>query len=291
MLQVARLAPNQLGEATPLVENFYWSQLNDDGGFADRDGKSDLYYTAFGLQGLAALQCEVPVEKVRHYLSSFADGEGLDCVHTACLARCWASVAPGQVDPTLTSKLLSEIEAYRTPDGGYHIDRDSEHGDIYGCFLALGAYQDLGQTPPNPSGIVQCVQALRTEDGGYSNGYGLTMGLTPPTAAAETLLRHLAPSAQHADAEHELWLLRRLHPDGGFYALDEAPLPDLLSTATAIHALAGMKSPIEPLQDACLDFLDTLWTAQGGFYGTWEDDTLDCEYTYYGLLALGHLSL
>jgi len=33
-----------------------------------------------------------------------------------------------------------------------------------------------------------------------------------------------------------------------------------------------------------------LWTNRGGFYGNWLDDTLDCEYTYYGLLALGHLS-
>ena len=33
------------------------------------------------------------------------------------------------------------------------------------------------------------------------------------------------------------------------------------------------------------------WTNAGGFYGSWADNTLDCEYTYYGLLALGHLSL
>ena len=36
---------------------------------------------------------------------------------------------------------------------------------------------------------------------------------------------------------------------------------------------------------------DSLWNAAGGFHGNWTDDTLDCEYTYYGLLALGHLSL
>ena len=40
-----------------------------------------------------------------------------------------------------------------------------------------------------------------------------------------------------------------------------------------------------------LDFIDTLWTNEGSFYGHWQEETLDCEYTYYALLALGHLSV
>ena len=291
MLQVARLAPQLLGESTELVESFYRSQLNEDGGFKDRDGASDLYYTAFGLQGMAALQVEVPREPLEGYLRSFGHAEGLDCVHTACLARCWASICPAGVDPSLAEHLLQQIESYRTPDGGYHIDVDAEHGDIYGCFMALGAYEDLGRTPPNPEGILSCVSSLRTADGGYSNGYGLTMALTPPSAAAETIIRHLAPASPGVDKDLELCLLRHIHPDGGFYAVAGAPIPDILSTATALHALDGMHSPIEPLREACLDYIDTLWTARGGFFGNWEDDALDCEYTYYGLLALGHLSL
>ena len=68
-----------------------------------------------------------------------------------------------------------------------------------------------------------------------------------------------------------------------------APMPDLLSTATALHALAGMHVDLEPIQEPCLDFLDSLWSGRG-FCGSWADDAVDCEYTYYGLLALGHLS-
>ena len=49
MLQVARVAPKVLGDATELVRNFLASQQNPDGGFRDRDGESDLYYTVFGL--------------------------------------------------------------------------------------------------------------------------------------------------------------------------------------------------------------------------------------------------
>ena len=63
-----------------------------------------------------------------------------------------------------------------------------------------------------------------------------------------------------------------------------------LSTATALHALAAAHASIGALKDSMLDFVDTLWTGKG-FCGSWADDVVDSEYTYYGLLALGHLSL
>ena len=78
---------------------------------------------------------------------------------------------------------------------------------------------------------------------------------------------------------------------GGFLAVPEAPIPDLLSTATALHALAGMQVDFSGIKERCIDFVDSLWTNRGSFYGNWTDDMLDTEYTYYGLLALGHLSL
>jgi hypothetical protein len=48
--------------------------------------------------------------------------------------------------------------------------------------------------------------------------------------------------------------------------------------------------PLTGLRETCLDFLDTLWTSRGAFCGSWLETAPDCEYTYYGLLALGHLS-
>jgi hypothetical protein len=88
-----------------------------------------------------------------------------------------------------------------------------------------------------------------------------------------------------------MWLLDRCHTRGGFFASRSTPVPDLLSTATALHALSSMHVPIAGLCDPCLDFVDSLWTNRGGFFGTWADDAVDCEYTFYALLALGHLSL
>ena len=70
MLQVARLAPSVLGEATPRVAEFVRSQLTAEGGGADRAGKTDLYYTAFLLDALVALSEELPADKVRPYLET-----------------------------------------------------------------------------------------------------------------------------------------------------------------------------------------------------------------------------
>jgi hypothetical protein len=88
------------------------------------------------------------------------------------------------------------------------------------------------------------------------------------------------------------WVFAQAHPQGGFRAVPGAPLPDLLSTATALHALAALERRIpSALHERCLDFVDSLWSAEGGFHGHWADEFIDAEYTYYGLLALGHLSL
>jgi hypothetical protein len=151
----------------------------------------------------------------------------------------------------------------------------------------LGAYQDLDRELPNASAMLNCIQSLRAEDGGYANQHDVPMGLTPPTAAAATLLRHLD---QPVPPETGDWLLARCRPEGGFFATPMAPIPDLLSTATALHALSGMHVDLAPIREPCLDFVDSLWTNQGTFYGSWMDDEPDCEYTYYGLLALGHLT-
>lgn len=287
MLQIARLSPKQLGDSAELVAGFLHSRLNADGGFQDRSGISDLYYTVFGLEGLIALGVKAPAATA-DFLRVFGNGEGLDLVHLCCLIRCWANlsgVAPAPVDAIC---LTARIESYRSADGGYHTQPNAATGTAYASFMAAAAYQDLRCELPHPEGVVRCLRGLRAADGGYANLPAQPLGLTPSAAAAATLLRQLD---QEPPREIGPWLLARCRAEGGFHAAPEAPIPDLLSTATALHALSGMKVSIEAIKEPCLDFVDSLWTNTGAFYGNWMDDAADCEYTYYGLLALGHLSL
>jgi hypothetical protein len=225
----------------------------------------------------------------------------------------------------LSGRILRRIEGYRSNDGGYNPIPGSEFGTAYGAFLALGAHLDLtaiGQgsrgrrrgaalvlggvasfvhrvrpawlmpaaTRLRRSQLIASLKRLETPDGAYANRQSPTIapscGSTNATAAAVIVLRHLgAPAAKSAVD----WLLARVHPQGGFLAIPGAPMPDLLSTATALHALAGLGVSFDSCAEKCLDFIDSLWSNEGGFYGHWGDEFLDCEYTFYALLALGHL--
>lgn len=286
MLQAAKAARNTLDDATGSVVDFLRSRFNEDGGAKDRSGKSDLYYTVFALEGLLAMQADPPIASVVSYLRGFGDGDRLDFVHQSCLARCWASVPDECLDPDIGCRILQHIESHRSDDGGYGGGRDDPTGTVYHCFLALGVYQDLQGEIPNPDGLQQCLDGLRTDDGAYANDHDMRFGTTPATAAAATLMRHLGKPIPHGVAD---WLIGCCRKEGGFLAMPLAPFPDLLSTATALHALAGMGVCLDKIREPCLDFLDTLWTGRA-FRGHIADDTEDCEYTYYAILALGQLS-
>lgn len=285
MLQVARLAPTQLGESRDLVAAFLRERLNADGGFQDRAGASDLYYTVFGLDGLIALQEDVPPASIDFLRGRLAGA--VDFVHAACLARGWAAMRARPDDSTIDS-ILNRIESCRSADGGYATTPGAATGSAYAAFLALGAHQDFDRPLLNPDRLGRALESLKAADGGYGNFPGMPSGLTTTTAAAVMVLKQLGTTASR---DTGMWLLDRCHSGGGFFAAPATPIPDLLSTATALHALSALHVPLGGLREPCLDFVDSLWTNRGGFFGSWADDSVDCEYTYYALLALGHLSL
>jgi prenyltransferase beta subunit len=285
MLQIARLASGMLNESAELVEAFILSHQDADGGFMDRDGTSDLYYTVFAIDGLSALQSELPQASIEGYLATFGNGQDLDFVHRCCLARARAAI---RHDITDIGALLLNLEQFRTPDGGYKQKPGASNSTAYGCLLAYGAYSDHGLDVPGKEKFTDCLNSLQTPDGGWGNEPGMAQGTVSAAAAAVVVSRCLhLPIPQTAAP----WLIGCAHPEGGFRAFPEAPIPDLLSTAVSLHALEVLQADYSHLKEACLDFVDSLWVNDGGFHGHWADDDLDLEYTYYGLLALGHLSL
>ncbi|MFM9196559.1 MAG: prenyltransferase/squalene oxidase repeat-containing protein [Planctomycetia bacterium] len=296
MLQVARLARRTLGDAAELVVSFLHSLAAPGGGFCNRAGRPDLYYTSFAIDALVALDAVAvtgpQAEATRSYLDSFGDGSGLDFVHRCCLARAWASQPADAFPPPRRAALLAGVAQHRAADGGYNSRARAASGTAYGCFLAMNAHADLrqplGETGPEADAIAACVRSLRTADGGFANSAGQPEGSTTATAAAIATLRGLGRPVPDGVAE---WLLARRHPDGGFTAAPDAPVPDLLSTAVALHALDALDAPWREHRESMLDFLDTLWTAEGAFHGSWADDEPDAEYTFYGLVALGHCSV
>lgn len=265
-LQHARLGPRALGAAASTLADFLVGQLDDDGACRDRAGQPDLWYTAFALDALIALD-RTPPRDPRPWLRGFHTGDGLDAVHHACLARCWAAVGgcPDDLRPGLSSHL--------------HAPADT----VYGEFLRLGATQDLGLPA---SGWSPADLTPRTRpDGGVADPGGEPT--TPVTAAAVVLSREFGAPPRPASLA---WLRARLHPAGGFVAAPGLPVPDLLSTAVALHALHVPERGLPPrIRDATLTLLDSFWTGHA-FCASWADDEVDAEYAFYGLLALGHLT-
>ncbi|MDD5349397.1 MAG: prenyltransferase/squalene oxidase repeat-containing protein [Chthoniobacteraceae bacterium] len=290
LIRTARRAPELLGSgSTDLVRAFLRRSQTSEGGFAGRDGLADLYYTVFGMQAALALDAPLAIEPLRAYLQGFGGGEQLGFVSLCCLARGRALLrdAHAPLPPTPGRELAARIAAFRAGDGGFHSTPNSPHGTASAAFLAAGAWEDLRQRMPDAKRLAQSVKALATSDGGWASERGVPLGSTHAIAAAAAVPGVLA---SRADAEAAgRWLLARAHPLGGFTASPLAPMPDLLSTATALQTLAALGIPLEPVREPCLGFLDSLWTNAGGFHGHWEDDVLDVEYTFYGLLALGSL--
>ena len=307
----ARAAVAPLADAAPAVVAFLQGKAGPSGGFVDRAGQEDLYYTVFGAGALSALRAPLP-EQFATYLQQFGDGGALDFVHLTCLARCWALAdaagrspaaqeggggAPGRHGPkaaipggdvdSVRASLARGLAETRTEGGGFRTAPD-EPATAYACFLGVGAFDDVGSALPDPDHLLACLETFRAEAGGYANDPGQDEGLAPITAGIVSLRRLLGAGVDDGTIE---WLIGQLHPEGGFVAAPGVPLADLLSTATVLHALVGTPGAVGRVKDPCLRFLDTVWDEPAGaFRGYALDDQPDCEYTWYGLLALGHLS-
>jgi len=304
MLEAARRGGRLLGKPLAGMESFLLGRICDDGGFASPAGSTDLYYTMFGIESMAAIGVGVPGEKLRPYLDAFGTGDTLDLVHLACLVRCLRQLEKkgtrcqlGGRLPACTSRakhkpaglavkaprLAENIEKFRAEGGGYSHLPACGPATAYGCFLAAGAYQDLGLEIPRPGGIAAKIGGMLREDGSYGN-VTTAAGTTPSTAAAVTALAALGQRPPDKTAR---WLLERRCNEGGFTAAAGLPQPDLLSTAVTLHALWVIGGPSGP-DDKTRAFVLDHRTEGGGFHGG-PGSVEDCEYTFYGLLALGHL--
>lgn len=295
MIYKAGRARKILGDsASQLVINYVRGKQNPDGGFRGRSQKSDLYYTVFGVDCLVALNSS-PQFHLDKFISCFDSFERLDFVHLCSFIHLVSTALSFNFfsNPTELKERFTEnipairklLESYRSDDGGYSVNKNSKIGSIYGCFLAVSAFEEIGLQFQDYK-IVDCIISLATPDGGFSNEPGLKEGTTTATSAALILLKKFGKQIPKKSGD---WLLKMLHPSGGFLASFSAPIPDLLSTATALHCLAEIGYNLEKIRENCLDFIDTLWSNEGAFYGNWAENKTDVEYTFYGLLSIGNL--
>ncbi len=282
---LARGAASLDTQARSALSGYVYGQLGEDGGFRGRAAAGDLYYTVFGLECARALGLDLPLDRIRAFVETRQDAP-LDFVHMTCLARCLDLLPSGGGSPASRARLSGQLAGHVCVEGGYHRQPGQRRGSVYESFLGALAAESLGEALPNPAGLSALLARLRRPSGGFVNSDGWGATSTPVSAAALLLLCELG---QPVPAQSVEWLAGRQRAGGGFAAASLAPLSDLLSTATALHALNRIGSLQAVEIESCLGFVTGCWDDSGGFHAHGLDRTPDCEYTFYGLLALGNL--
>lgn len=271
---------------------------NADGGFSGREGESDLYYTAFGLRGLAVLDSlSLDVcDQAAGFLRSCLDRQASVVDFFSLLYACLLIQTAGGPDVLASSpsdwpdRVAATLETFRLPDGGYNKGVGSSSGSTYHSFLVGLCYQMLGRNFPDPAAVVRFVAGRRREDGGFVEVAPMRRSGTNPTAAAIGLLQLAGLEGQALLKECRAGvtdlLLEAVSDEGGIRANSRVPLADLLSTFTGAWTLDQLGTADQLDGQALTAYVRLVERAEGGFHGGLWDDGHDVEYTFYGLGSL-----
>lgn len=275
LLQTLSRGCDSLGEqARALILDFLRGERTEKGAYVNKQGEEDLYYTSFGWLLESALRVEQDAEQMGRYLAGF-DAERLDLVHYAALVRCRLMQQGARSRLAMMWRALQ-----RTPIRQLESFESVPNNDLASPYTQF-VWMSLCEDTRNHYNEVT-FNEYATSDGGYANLRGSASMATNATAAALIVMGQ----SEGYDSERVRSLVDMQHPSGGFKASPMAPVPDLLSTATALFVLDCYG--VKPTYDAT-DFVEAHWLANGGFAATLLDERSDVEYLFYGLLALGTL--
>jgi len=270
----------------------------EDGGFAGREGGSDLYYTGFALRSLAMLgELYGPVaERAAEFLRSRLRGQEsivdfLSLIYGTALIQSAAGIdVLADAEPSWRDAVAAALEKLRRSDGGYAKGAEGVASSTYHTFLVLLCQQLIGRDAQRPQEIVAFIQSQRCEDGGFREIRASKRAGTNPTAAAIGALR-ISNALDGETREETIDFLAEMQTDeGGLRANTRIPIADLLSTFTGLLTLEDLGGTAEIDLAAVRRYAVSLQLEGGGFHGAEWDPAHDVEYTFYGLGTLALLS-
>jgi geranylgeranyl transferase type-2 subunit beta len=270
-----------------------------DGGFAGREGGSDLYYTGFGLRALA-LVGELAGERaaraagfLRARLGSQAPiVDFFSLLYGAALLESSAGVPVyAGLPDDWRDRVAAMFEGFRRPDGGYAKTVEGQSSSTYYSFLVVLSHELINRPTPEPGRLVGFVRDRQRDDGGFVEVGPMRRSGVNPTAAAIGILRILdAVDAHTRDLVIE-FLSAAQSEEGGLVANTRIPVADVLSTFTGSLTLGDLGA-LEAIDlPAARRYVHSMQADHGGFHGGAWDEGVDVEYTFYGLGALALLSL
>ncbi len=262
---------------------FIFSQQNPDGGFHDRGGRSDLYYSLFGGLMIKAMESEVRMPLPEREAVEGSNPQGAILKLKQFIAQQSNSEVPGFIERcclVLLQKELntgrnSQIKALISLGKSFWKERHSINLSYrsFVLFLTLDA-------------VLPFRKILKF---GAKKMLGRTT-IDQHSPCSEVAAKVFLQKMMNLNGSEDKELLKSFVCEtGGFKAFTHLNNADMLSTAVALFAFTNAGYDLRLLKPACLDFIGQNFS-NGAFLSGDGDLTTDVEYTFYGLLALGVLA-
>ena len=240
---------------------FIKSQQHSSGGFCDRAGNPDPYYSLFGCWLSLATKQNTEIEQLKTYISkqpatsSTVEELAINLVKTELFTK--------QKNESVFSLLRKVFSGHNFMDISYRffllaltIDATAKSRFLFN--LMARVWLPFYKVKKNsPCSLVAALCFARFDLGlSYKNYHKLLMNF------------HLEKA--------------------GFRAFETTPFSDTLSTGVALFSLTETSYDLRLITPDCLDFIQMNYLS-GAFLSGDGDETRDLEYTFYGMLALGSL--
>ncbi len=243
---------------------FIGSQQDSKGGFINRAGNPDFYYSLFGYWLCEALELNDIKEKHRSYIESYAgrDPEGTIDLLALTLIR---------VGLSKEDKTYSVLPVLKK------IFREGGKIDLSYRFFLLLVVLDTQNKYRRTLLFFARIWLF----------FYKPQGNTPCSILAALMFVKNRAALNYQDEQDKL--LAHYESGSGFRVFDKVRHCDMLSTAVALFALQDTGYDLRIMSPGCLNFIESNYHS-GAFLSGDGDKSPDLEYTFYGLIALGSLT-
>ena len=245
------------------IKAFVRNQQTASGGFADKAGNSDLYYSLFGCYLAEALDMQDVQPSLKLFIKNIVQTENPEGIYLHSAAILFVKLFGAESLPIGFQRKV--YDASLSPD---------KQQAVYSYFVRLMSFYYV----EDYRGLLRVQKQLRSTE--------FNPDVPCPVTAAHLVLQHCFGKPTHSIVTYLNSFYRN---KGSFVAINRAPIGDLLSTAVSLYALRFVTADLREIKPDCLQYIDSLYS-DGGFCATVLDSSPDVEYTFYGLLALGALT-
>lgn len=250
-------------ESQAEVKRFIREQQSANGGFCDRAGIPDVYYSLFGFFLSEASGLTETKKALLPYVGQMPERNKIGLINRCCIAIIGQGLNISYTQRI--SDLWGIIREFLSASGD--MSRSYQFFMVFLAFDAYGLNNRLTRLVVKPLFRKQKAE----------------VGFPCPVVAALMVLK----SYFGLPVEEELSLLMDFFDEKqGFKSFKGAQEPDLLSTAVALVALVSINYDLRLIRPACLGIIEKNYHS-GAFLAGNGDMERDTEYTFYGLLALG----